>query len=90
MIKVIIPTSLRQAVGNLPEIEVEAANIKELLKNIAQKYLALFSEICNDQGDLKEFVNIFVNDQDIKFLSKKETSLTPADIVHIIYPIAGG
>ena len=85
-----IPGPLRNFTAGQAEVELEAANIKTLLEQLGQSYDGLFSRICETDGSLRRFVNVYVNDEDIRFLNNLETALSPGDQVSIIPAIAGG
>jgi len=89
-IKVRIPTPLQKLTNNQAEVECNAKNIKELIENLDEKYPGIKGRLCDENGNLRRFVNIFVNDQDIRFLNGDKTELKDGDEVSIIPAIAGG
>ncbi len=89
-IKVRIPTPLQKLTNNQSEVECNAKNIKELIENLDEKYPGIKGRLCDENGNLRRFVNIFVNDQDIRFLNGDKTELKDGDEVSIIPAIAGG
>ena len=89
-IKVRIPTPLQKLTNNQPEVECNAKNIKELIENLDKKYPGIKGRLCDENGNLRRFVNIFVNEQDIRFLNGDKTELNDGDEVSIIPAIAGG
>lgn len=90
MIKVRIAEPLRKLTGGIGEVECSGKDIKELLENLDRKYAGIKNEICDKDGTIKRFVNIFVNDMNIRFLQGDETELKDGDEVSIIPAIAGG
>jgi molybdopterin synthase sulfur carrier subunit len=90
MIKVRIPTPLRPLTKGQGEVESAAANIMDMIGSLDAAYPGLKSRLCDDKGDLRRFVNIYVNEEDIRFLNGKETSLKDGDEVSIVPAIAGG
>lgn len=90
MIKVRIPTPLRPLTKNQGEVEVTGANIAEIIDNLNASYSGLKDRLCDDKGELRRFVNIYVNEEDIRFLKGKDTVLKDGDEVSIVPAIAGG
>ncbi|MCM8779359.1 MAG: MoaD/ThiS family protein [Candidatus Omnitrophica bacterium] len=89
-VKVLIPTPLQKLTGNLPEVEVEGRNIQELVENLEKKFPGMKERLTDEKGKLRRFVNIYVNEEDIRFLQMEKTSLKDGDEVSIIPAIAGG
>ncbi|MFQ5664771.1 MAG: MoaD/ThiS family protein [Terriglobia bacterium] len=90
MPKVIIPTPLRQYAGKQEAIELKAATVGELLTRLVTEYGDLRRHLYTDQGKLRSFVNVYVNDEDIRYLEKENTAVQDADVVSIVPSIAGG
>ncbi|OGW68206.1 MAG: molybdopterin synthase sulfur carrier subunit [Nitrospirae bacterium RIFCSPLOWO2_01_FULL_62_17] len=90
MIKVRIPTPLRPLTKNQGEVEATAGNIAEMIENLNAAHPGLKDRLCDDKGELRRFVNIYVNEEDIRFLKGKDTSLKDGDEVSIVPAIAGG
>ncbi|MBL8042952.1 MAG: MoaD/ThiS family protein [Nitrospira sp.] len=90
MIKVRIPTPLRPLTKGQGEVESAAANIVDMIGSLDATYPGLKNRLCDEKGDLRRFVNIYVNEEDIRFLNGKETSLKDGDEVSIVPAIAGG
>ena len=90
MIKVRIPTPLRPLTKNQGEVEAKAASIAEMIENLNAAHPGLKDRLCDDKGELRRFVNIYVNEEDIRFLKGKDTSLKDGDEVSIVPAIAGG
>ena len=90
MIKVRIPTPLRPLTKGQGEVESAAANIVDMIGSLDATYPGLKNRLCDEKGDLRRFVNIYVNEEDIRFLNGKETSLKDGDEVAIVPAIAGG
>ena len=90
MIKVRIPTPLRPLAKGQGEVESAAANIVDMIGSLDATYPGLKNRLCDEKGDLRRFVNIYVNEEDIRFLNGKETSLKDGDEVSIVPAIAGG
>jgi sulfur-carrier protein len=90
MIKVRIPTPLRPLTKNQGEVDVTAGSIADLLNQLDATYPGIKARLCDDSGELRRFVNIYVNEEDIRFLKGKETALKTGDEVSIVPAIAGG
>lgn len=90
MIKVRIPTPLRKLTAEKGEVETEGKSIDEVITSLEQKFPGLKDRLCDEQGELRRFVNIYINEEDIRFLKGKETPLKEGDIVSIVPAIAGG
>ncbi|MCA9450794.1 MAG: MoaD/ThiS family protein [Candidatus Omnitrophica bacterium] len=89
-IKVRIPTPLQSATEQKPEVEVEGATIGELLANLEGEFPNLRQRLRDDSGKLRRFINIYLNDEDIRFLENEATPVKETDEVSIIPAIAGG
>ena len=90
MITIRIPTSLRKFTGDLATVEVEAPTVQLAIDALLERYSALGSQLVGDDGKVRRFVNVYVNDEDIRFLDKFDTALEDGDEVSIIPAIAGG
>lgn len=89
-IKVRIPTPLQKLTQDKSEVEVEGGDVRELIENLEKKFPGIKERICDEKGSLRRFINIYVNEEDIRFLKKDETSLKDGDEVSIIPAVAGG
>lgn len=90
MVKVTIPAPLAQYAAGLREVEVEAATVGEALSALTAMHPDLKNQIFTGEGKLRSFVNLYANDEDIRYLQKEATPLTPGDTVSIVPSIAGG
>jgi sulfur-carrier protein len=90
MPSITIPTTLRRYTDNESSIAVPGASVSEALKALAERFPKAAGQICDDQGALRSFVAIFVNDMDIRLLAGQDTPLRENDEVHIIPAMAGG
>ena len=88
--KILIPTPLRPFTDKLDAVEIDGANIGELLTNLTTRYGGLKQHLYSADGKLRSFVNIYVNDDDIRYLQKEQTPLKSGDTVSIIPSVAGG
>jgi molybdopterin synthase sulfur carrier subunit len=85
-----IPTPLRKLTGENETVTAEGATIAEVLASLDAVHPGLTERICDESGNVRRFVNIFVNDEDIRFLSEKETAVKDGDEISIVPAIAGG
>lgn len=90
MIKVMIPTPLRNLTNNLGDVEVEATNILEMIIQLEAKYKGIGERLLKGEKTIRPFINIYVNDKDIRFMDKEATKLKDGDTVSVIPAIAGG
>jgi molybdopterin converting factor small subunit len=88
--KILIPTPLRPYTDKKEAVEASGATIGELLADLTTKYAGLKGHLYNEQGKLRSFVNIYINDEDIRYLQKEQTPVTGNDTVSIIPSVAGG
>jgi molybdopterin synthase sulfur carrier subunit len=90
MIKVRIPTPLRPLTKGQGEVETKAGNVLEMIETLNSAHPGIKDRLCDETGELRRFVNIYVNEEDIRFLKGKLTSLKDGDEVSIVPAIAGG
>ena len=90
MAKILIPTPLRQYADKKDSVELEGSTVGEVLKSLTAQYADLRRHLYNDEGKLRSFVNVYVNDEDIRYLNKEATPLKDGDTVSIVPSIAGG
>jgi len=89
-VKILIPTPLRSFVGGASEVEVEGRTVGDALRSLVQRHGQLQKHLYAEDGKLRSFVNVYVNDDDIRYLNKGETELRANDIVSIVPSVAGG
>ena len=85
-----IPTPLRRLTQNQPEVEAEGATIESLIENLEANYPGIKERICDESGNIRRFVNIYLNDEDIRFLDGNATAVKDGDEISVIPAIAGG
>lgn len=85
-----IPTPLRKFTNNQEIVSVEGATVGEALQSLTDAHPDLRSRLFTDDGAVRRFVNIFANDEDIRFQQSLETSLSDGDSISIVPAIAGG
>lgn len=89
-ITVRIPTALRRITQGQGEVTVEASTIGELIEALDREFPGIKERLVDENGEIRKFVNFFVNDEDIRFLQGKDTPIKDGDTVAIIPAIAGG
>ncbi|MBL1174602.1 MoaD/ThiS family protein [Pantanalinema rosaneae CENA516] len=89
-VKVLIPTPLQKLTNNQATVECNGSSIAELLDALEQSCPGIKARLCDDKGELRRFVNFYVNSEDIRFLEGIKTPLKEGDEVSIIPAIAGG
>ena len=90
MIKVLIPTPLRQYTGKQESVQVSGSTVGEALTALTTEHPDLRKQLYNDEGKLRSFVNVYLNDEDIRYLSKDATAVNAGDTLTIVPSIAGG
>ena len=85
-----VPTSLRKLTGDLELLELESGSVIEIIDAMEQKYPGIKIKVCDDSGELRRFVNIYVDGEDIRFLSGKNTIIENGKEMSIVPSIAGG
>lgn len=90
MPKILIPTPLRQFAGKKDAVEVDGATVGEALTALTTAHPDMKKNLFNDEGKLRSFVNVYVNDEDIRFLEKDKTAVAATDTISIVPSIAGG
>ncbi|WP_180541268.1 molybdopterin-synthase adenylyltransferase MoeB [Nevskia soli] len=90
MAKILIPTPLRQYTGKLSQVDAPGNTVAAVLDALTAQHADLRKHLYNDAGALRSYVNIYVNDEDIRYLQKSETPVTDADTLTIVPSIAGG
>ena len=85
-----IPTPLRSITNGSPEVQARAGTVADLVADLERQFPGLRERLLDEQGELRRFVNIYVNEEDIRFLDGKTTALKDGDTVSIVPAIAGG
>lgn len=89
-VKVRIPTPLQKLTKDKADVTVEAKNIRELIDGLENNFPGIKERLCDEKGALRRFINVYVNEEDIRFLNLDKTALKDGDEVSIIPAIAGG
>jgi adenylyltransferase/sulfurtransferase len=90
MAKILIPTPLRQYAGKQDTIELSGSTVGEVLTALTTQHTDLRKHLFNDEGKLRSFVNVYLNDEDIRYLEKDKTAVKEGDTLSIVPSIAGG
>ena len=85
-----IPTPLRKLTNGQGELNISASNIKDLIEVLEKNYPGMKGRLCDDTGNVRKFINIFVNEEDIRFKQNLQTSVKDGDDISIVPAIAGG
>ncbi|ACY16675.1 ubiquitin-like small modifier protein 1 [Haliangium ochraceum] len=85
-----IPTPLRKLTDGKEEVTANGGTIGEVIASLEENHPGIKARICDDSGQVRRFVNIFVNDEDIRFLQSLDTSVSEKDEISIVPAIAGG
>ena len=89
-VKVMIPTPLRAYAGKQESVDLQAATVAEALAALTSRFGELKKHLYSDDGRLRSFVNVYVNDEDIRYLQKDQTQVREGDTISIVPSIAGG
>jgi molybdopterin synthase sulfur carrier subunit len=85
-----IPTPLRKLTNDQPEVEAVGSDVESLIENLEANHPGMKERICDESGNVRRFVNIYLNDEDIRFLDGKATAVKDWDEISVIPAIAGG
>ena len=89
-VKVRIPTPLRSLTNGSEEVTVEGNSIKEVIDNLETNYEGFKARLCDEKGQIRRFINFYLNDEDIRFKDNQETPVNDGDQISIVPAIAGG
>lgn len=89
-VSVLIPTPLRKFTNNEETVSVPSGTIAGLIADLEKQYPGMGARLTDDSGELRRFINIYVNEEDIRFLAGKDTPIQDGDSVSIVPAIAGG
>ena len=90
MATVKIPTPLRRLTGEKDEIKTTAENVAEMILVLEKQFPGMQERLCDNDGTIRKFINIYVNEEDIRFIDGEKTNINENDVVSIIPAIAGG
>ena len=89
-VKVRIPTPLQKLTQQKAEVEIDAASVRQLITELEKNYPGIKDRICDESGKVRRFVNLYLNEEDIRFLKQEDTTLKNGDEISIVPAIAGG
>src|SRR5499426_1091902 len=89
-LRVLLPTALRHLVGNQEEVQLSGGTVGEVMSDLVAKFPELKKHLFNNEGKLRNFVNVYVNDEDVRYLQDDKTTVRDTDVVSIVPSIAGG
>lgn len=90
MARVKLPTILRSHAGGERAVDAEGATLRELLEDLETRYPGITEMVLTDDGALHRFVNVYVNDEDVRYLGSLETPVAEGDTVSLLPAVAGG
>ena len=90
MAKIRIPTPLRKLTNDAEIVSSDAGSLKDAIDGLEAEYPGIKDRLCDEQGELRRFVNVYVNGEDVRFLDNVNTKLGPNDDVSIVPAVAGG
>ena len=90
MAKILIPTPLRQYAAKHDSVELDGATVGEVLNSLTTQFADLRRHLYTDDGKLRAFVNVYLNDEDVRYLQKEATAVKESDTISIVPSIAGG
>ncbi len=88
--QVSIPTPLRNLTGNRDTVEATGTTVKELLQDLERQFPGIGERLLDPQGNVRRFINIYINGEDIRFLQDQATPIKPTDEISIVPAVAGG
>jgi len=88
--KIEIPSALQKFVNNQSTVEVDGGTVQDVFANLISQYGDLQNHLYDDQGRIRSFINIYVNDEDIRYAKNLETEISKGDVIQIVPSIAGG
>ncbi len=89
-IKVRIPTPLRKLTQNQAEVDADGSTIRDIVDSLEKQFPGFKERMCDDKGELRRFVNVYVGEEDIRFMDGLDTTIPDGESVSIIPAVAGG
>jgi molybdopterin synthase sulfur carrier subunit len=89
-VKVKLPQILRKHAGGEAVVQADGSTLRELLKDLESRYPGITKNVVNDNGALHRFINVYVNDEDVRYLGSLETPVAEGDTVSLLPAVAGG
>ena len=85
-----LPTILRKHTGGAAKVDADGATLREVLRDLERQYPGITKNVFSDDGGLHRFINVYVNDEDVRYLGSLETEVSEGDTVSILPAVAGG
>ena len=85
-----LPTVLRQHAGGQSSVKANGSTVGEVLEDLVRQFPLLHGQVVTDDGTMHKFVNVYRNDEDVRFLDKLDTKVTESDVITILPAVAGG
>jgi sulfur-carrier protein len=89
-VRIRIPTPLRKLTRDQAEVESNGGTIRDVVEDLEKQFPGFKERMCDDQGELRRFVNVYVGEEDIRFLKGLDTEIPEGELVSIIPAVAGG
>jgi molybdopterin synthase sulfur carrier subunit len=89
-VEVVLPTLLRASAGGAKSVTAEGATVGEVFADLTKRFEGLSGNLIDDAGQLHKFVNVYVNDDDIRYLDSLDTKVGDGDVISILPAVAGG
>ncbi len=89
-VRVKLPTILRKHVGGESQVDAKGGTLRDLLSDLEARYPGITKNIVSEDGGLHRFINVYVNDEDVRYLGSLETAVEEGDTVSILPAVAGG
>ncbi len=89
-VKVKLPQILRKFAGGEAVVQADGSTLREVLKDLESRYPGITKNVVNDEGALHRFINVYVNDEDVRYLGSLETPVSENDTVSLLPAVAGG
>ena len=90
MSQIRIPTPLRKFTGGMDEVPGSGSTLRVVLENLELQHAGIRKQICDSNGELRRFVNVFINEEDARYLAGLDSEVKEGDVISIIPAIAGG
>jgi len=89
-VEVRVPTVLRQNAAGLPTITANGSNLAEVFEDVVRQFPLMAGKVVTEDGTLHKFVNVYRNDEDVRYLQRLETTVSDTDVISILPAVAGG
>lgn len=89
-VKVLLPTVLQRLTNNQVEVEAEGSTIREVVDDLERRFPGIKERLCDESGRLRRFVNVYLNNEDIRHLNQEATPVSDGDEISVVPAIAGG